>query len=105
MREWKECNITEVCDTISDTYKDCAPKVVLINTSDVLEGKITNHKFVDNKNLAGQFYAQKEVSPYFVMDIGANYDIGRLELSLNVHNLLNRHYSLSGACTGLIPQN
>ena len=55
-------------------------------------------------NLAGQFYAQKEVSPYFVMDIGANYDIGRLELSLNVHNLLNRQYSLSGACTGLIPQ-
>ncbi len=55
MSEWKEYNITEVCDTISDTYKDNAPKVVLINTSDVLEGKITNHEFVDNKNLAGQF--------------------------------------------------
>lgn len=55
MSEWKECRLTEVCDTISETYKDSAKKVVLINTSDVLEGKITNHKFVDNKNLAGQF--------------------------------------------------
>lgn len=55
MSEWKEYNITEVCDTISDTYRDGADKVVLINTSDVLEGKITNHEFVPNKNLAGQF--------------------------------------------------
>ena len=55
MSEWKEYSITDVCDTISETYKDGAKKVVLINTSDVLEGKITNHKFVDNKNLAGQF--------------------------------------------------
>ena len=55
MSERKECRLTEVCDTISETYKDSAKKVVLINTSDVLEGKITNHKFVDNKNLAGQF--------------------------------------------------
>ena len=55
MSEWKEYNITDVCDTISDTYRDNAEKVVLINTSDVLEGKVTNHDFVPNKNLAGQF--------------------------------------------------
>ena len=55
MEEWKKYNITDVCDTISDTYKDGASKVVLINTSDVLEGKVTNHEFVPNKNLAGQF--------------------------------------------------
>ena len=55
MSEWKEYNITEVCDTISDTYRDSAEKVVLINTSDVLEGKVTNHELVPNKNLAGQF--------------------------------------------------
>jgi len=55
MSEWKEYNITDVCDTISDTYKDGATKVVLVNTSDVLEGKVTNHEFVPNKNLAGQF--------------------------------------------------
>lgn len=55
MSAWKEYNITDVCDTISDTYKDGATKVVLVNTSDVLEGKVTNHEFVPNKNLAGQF--------------------------------------------------
>ena len=55
MSEWKEYNLTDVCDTISDTYKDGATKVVLVNTSDVLEGKVTNHEFVLNKNLAGQF--------------------------------------------------
>ena len=55
MSEWKEYNLTEVCDTISDTYRDSAEKVVLINTSDVLEGNVTNHELVPNKNLAGQF--------------------------------------------------
>jgi type I restriction enzyme S subunit len=53
MSEWKEYNITEVCDTISDTYRDGADKVILINTSDVLEGKVTNHELVPNKNLQG----------------------------------------------------
>ena len=55
MSEWKEKNITDVCDTISDTYRDGVDKVILINTSDVLEGKVTNHKLVPNQNLAGQF--------------------------------------------------
>ncbi|MBQ8058892.1 MAG: restriction endonuclease subunit S [Prevotella sp.] len=55
MSEWKEKNITDVCDTISDTYRNGADKVILINTSDVLEGKVTNHKLVPNQNLAGQF--------------------------------------------------
>lgn len=48
-------NICELCSSISETYKDNAKKVVLINTSDVYEGKCTNHTFVDNKNLKGQF--------------------------------------------------
>ena len=55
MSEWKEKNITDVCDTISDTYRGGTDKVILINTSDVLEGKVTNHKLVPNQNLAGQF--------------------------------------------------
>ena len=48
-------NICELCSSISETYKDHAKKVVLINTSDVYDGKCTNHTFVDNKNLKGQF--------------------------------------------------
>ena len=48
-------NICELCSSISETYKDNAKKVALINTSDVYDGKCTNHTFVDNKNLKGQF--------------------------------------------------
>lgn len=58
MKEWKEYNIGEICDTISDTYNGNASNVVLINTSDVLEGKCLNHTFVPNKDLRGQFKKQ-----------------------------------------------
>lgn len=44
-----------MCDTISVTYKAGASEVVLVNTSDVLEGKCLNHIKVPNKNLKGQF--------------------------------------------------
>ena len=55
MEEWKEYKIGDVCNTISDTYKDNAENVVLINTSDVLEGKCLNHIKTPNKDLKGQF--------------------------------------------------
>lgn len=44
-----------VCASISDTFKGNAQQVVLVNTSDVLEGKVLNHQPVPNKNLRGQF--------------------------------------------------
>ena len=53
--EWKECTIGDLCDTISETYKRNDTEVVLVNTSDVLEGKILNHVKVENKKLKGQF--------------------------------------------------
>ena len=53
--EWKEYNNCQLCDTISETYKGKSNSVVLINTSDVLEGKVLNHKRVPNKGLKGQF--------------------------------------------------
>ena len=55
MVEWKEYKLGEVCNTISDTYKGNAENVVLINTSDVLEGKCLNHIKTPNKDLKGQF--------------------------------------------------
>ena len=55
MAEWKTCTVGELCKTISETYKGDDEKVVLINTSDVLDGKILNHNAVENKNLKGQF--------------------------------------------------
>lgn len=53
--EWKKRNICQLCDTISETYKGKADEVVLINTSDILDGKCLNHTPVPNKNLKGQF--------------------------------------------------
>ena len=55
MAEWIECSIGDLCSTISDTYKGNDEYVVLVNTSDVLEGKVLNHEAVANKNLKGQF--------------------------------------------------
>ena len=55
MAEWFDCTIGDLCDTISDTYKGNDNKVVLVNTSDVLEGKVLNHTPVEKTNLKGQF--------------------------------------------------
>ena len=55
MGNWKELTVGDLCDTISDTYHRNDEEVVLVNTSDVLEGEILNHQLVENKNLKGQF--------------------------------------------------
>ena len=55
MAKWIECTIGDLCNTISETYKGNDKKVILVNTSDVLEGKVLNHTPVENKNLKGQF--------------------------------------------------
>lgn len=55
MADWKKLTVGDLCDTISDTYHRNDDKVVLVNTSDVLEGRILNHQAVENKNLKGQF--------------------------------------------------
>lgn len=55
MADWKELTVGDLCDTISDTYHRNDDEIVLVNTSDVLEGKILNHQAVENKNLKGQF--------------------------------------------------
>ena len=52
---WKKCTIGDLCDSVSITYRGNAKKVVLINTSDVFDGKILNHDFVANEGLKGQF--------------------------------------------------
>ena len=55
MHEWKTMTVGELCTSVSDTYSRKDHRVVLINTSDVLQGKILNHDSVENKNLKGQF--------------------------------------------------
>ena len=76
MEEWKECKLSEImdligggtpktsnpdywdgdiCESVSETYLRKDEKVVLINTSDVLEGKFFTHATTKNENLKGQF--------------------------------------------------
>ena len=55
-------------------------------------------------NITEHVYTNRDIDSYVLVDMGANYNIGKLQLSLNVNNVLNNHYSLSGANTGLIPQ-
>lgn len=53
--EWKTYQVGDLCTSVSETYKGKDEYVVLINTSDVLEGKILNHTLTKNANLKGQF--------------------------------------------------
>ena len=55
MNTTKHLCVGEVCSSISETYKGKANVVTLVNTSDVLEGRILNHDRVPNTNLRGQF--------------------------------------------------
>lgn len=55
MTEWIKCEIGDLCNTISETYRGNDEEVILVNTSDVLDGKILNHKRVKNEKLKGQF--------------------------------------------------
>lgn len=53
--EFKKHKLGEFIDYISDTTPILKEKVILINTSDVENGETLNHKYVENKNLKGQF--------------------------------------------------
>ena len=55
INNWKSYKLGEVCSSVSDTYSRKDEEVVLINTSDVLEGKILNHTPVKNEHRKGQF--------------------------------------------------
>ena len=49
------CPLVKFVQSISDTYREKKNMVTLINTSDVLEGRVLNHERVPNSNLKGQF--------------------------------------------------
>ena len=39
-----------------------------------------------------------------IVNIGADYQIGKLTLGLNIHNLFDTRYDRSGMNTNLVPQ-
>lgn len=54
--EFKEVfKVNDLIESVSETYSLSADEVVLINTSDILSGKVLNHQKVNNINLKGQF--------------------------------------------------
>lgn len=66
---WKKYYIGDICKTISETYRGNSERVVLINTSDVLKGKVLNHSFVKNENLRGQFKKTFKVNDILFSEI------------------------------------
>ena len=69
MSNWEKTTIGNLCDSISDTYKRNDENVVLINTSDVLEGEVLNHKPVLNQKLKGQFKKTFRISDILYSEI------------------------------------
>ena len=53
--EWREVKLGDLVDSISQRHKFDKEKIVLVNTSDVIEGVVLNHQYVKNENLKGQF--------------------------------------------------
>lgn len=53
--KYKESKLGDFIESISDTKKVQKNQIVLINTSDVENGKVLNHTYTENKNLKGQF--------------------------------------------------
>lgn len=52
---WISITLGELLETVSERYNTSYNEVVLVNTSDVLKGKVLNHTKVLNENLKGQF--------------------------------------------------
>jgi type I restriction enzyme S subunit len=61
MTNWKEYKLGELIETVSKTFKFSDKKVIFLNTSDTLEGKVINHNLFDPKKLPGQ--AKKSIQP------------------------------------------
>lgn len=53
--KYKYYDLTNYIDSVSERGYEKFPKVVLVNTSDVLNGKVLNKDKIENKNLKGQF--------------------------------------------------
>ncbi len=53
--EWKEVKIGDVVDSVSNRMDEDKRKVIPINTSDIYNGKVLNHKYKYIEDLPGQF--------------------------------------------------
>ena len=54
--------------------------------------------------LGDEAYTKKDMAARAIVNVGADYQIGKLTLGLNVHNLFDTRYDRSGTNTSLVPQ-
>ena len=54
--------------------------------------------------LASQLFTKKDMPARAIVNVGADYKIGKLSLGLNIHNLFDTRYDRSGMNTALVPQ-
>jgi type I restriction enzyme, S subunit len=52
--EWPEVTVGELAESVSDTHRFHQPKLIFLNTSDVLEGRILHHDYSPVENWPGQ---------------------------------------------------
>lgn len=53
---------------------------------------------------SGNLIMQKEMPSRIIFNIGAEYQIGKLTLGANIHNLFDKYYYRSGMNTNVVPQ-
>ncbi len=79
-----------------------------MNLADILyqEGAIEDAFYFTNHavELMHDIVMKKDMPARAIVNVGADYQIGRLSLGFNVHNLFNTRYDRSGMNTNLIPQ-
>ena len=56
------------------------------------------------ENLDVGHYTRKDMAARAIVNVGAEYRIGKLILGLNIHNLFDTRYDRSGMNTNLVPQ-
>lgn len=53
--ERKLSKLSDIVESVSERFNFDKNKIILINTSDVFNGKVLNHNYIPNKNIRGQF--------------------------------------------------
>jgi len=94
----------EVYLTLMEKYWNTATQSIDFDKMTPSELQEFNTAYENIEKLSKETTVTKDINPYFTVNVGADYQIGKLGLALNIHNLFNRKYSLSGVNTGLIPQ-
>jgi iron complex outermembrane receptor protein len=88
----KYCYMFKLVHEFSDKYPDIEDSTEW----DVLVAKIME--------LASQPFTRKDMPARAIVNLGADYQIGKLTLGLNIHNLFDTCYDRSGMNTNLVPQ-